>query len=209
MRKHSWDGGGLQIPMNRFTVLTSIILPLPIDNIDTDRIIPARYLKAVKLEGLGTVLFYDLRYDEQGKKKDSIFWHPRYKKAAILLTGKNFGIGSSREHAVWALADYGFKVIIASSFGDIFYQNALKNGLLVIRLKRPEIELLFQLVKKQPEVKITVDLANQKISVEKIKLKFHFDVAPFIRSLLVSGIDELGFLLSLDKKIAAFEALKK
>lgn len=191
--------------MKEFTILTATALPLRADNIDTDQIIPAKFLKAVKREGFGDKLFYFWRFEKSGKlKKDSIFNDTRYKGAKILLTGENFGVGSSREHAVWAIYDYGFRAVIAASFGDIFYNNALKNGLLAVKLKKREVNTLLRLVEKDPKIKITINLPDQYVSTSKGG-GFFFEIDSFRKNLLIRGLDEFGYLLNLDKKITEFE----
>lgn len=191
--------------MNKFTKITSIVIPLEIEDVDTDQIIPARFLKAVNREEFGAKLFYNWRYDEMGKpKKDFLFNQPFYKKAQILLVGKNFGIGSSREHAVWALVDWGIRVIIGSSFGDIFYQNSLKNGLLIIKLRPDEVEQIFNLIKSFPKQKITIDLINQQVIYKKGEF-FNFEIDPYRKKCLTEGIDDLGYLLAKETEIKRFE----
>ncbi len=191
--------------MREFTVFTSTVLPLTIDNIDTDQIVPARFLRAVSREGFGEKFFYDWRFDQHGKpKEESVFHNPLYKHAKILLAGKNFGVGSSREHAVWAVADYGFRVVIASSFGDIFYNNALKNGLLAIKVSLKDNAALFGLVGKNPMLTLTIDLPNQIIQASEGG-SFFFDIDAFRKSCLVKGVDEFGYLLNLEQKITEYE----
>lgn len=190
--------------MKQFTTLTSTALPLKLDSIDTDQIVPARFLKAITREGFGDKLFRDWRFDKNDKPTDFILNDPKYKDAKILLAAKDFGTGSSREHAAWAILDYGFHAVIAESFGDIFYNNSLKNGLLVVRLKEAEIHALHELLKKNHLEKITIDLPNQRVTTES-GLGFSFDIDPFRKTCLVKGVDDLGYLLALDKEITAFE----
>lgn len=190
--------------MKEFTVFASTVLPLRTDNIDTDQIIPARFLKAVGREGFGENLFRDWRFDENGESKDSVFSDPRYKNAQVLLAGENFGVGSSREHAVWAIKDYGFRVVISSAFGDIFYNNALKNGLLTIKLKPDEIAKLFDAVEKDSNLILTVNLPEQTVTTNE-NHRFSFLIDAFRKSCLIKGVDDLGYLLDLDKEITEFE----
>lgn len=194
--------------MKEFTLFTSTVLPLKVDNIDTDQIIPARFLKSVGREGFGDKLFHDWRFDENGKNKDSVFFDPRFKNAQILLAGNNFGVGSSREHAVWAIKDYGFRVVISSAFGDIFYNNALKNGLLTIQLKPNEIDKLFQAVEKDTHLILTISLPDQTVATNKNHM-FSFPIDPFRKACLIKGVDDLGYLLDLDKEITEFEMSHK
>lgn len=191
--------------MKEFTVLSSTALPLKIDNIDTDQIIPARFLKAVSQEGFGEKLFYDWRFDADGKPKtDIVFADSRYKTAKILIARGNFGVGSSREHAAWAIKEYGFRVVLAASFGDIFYTNALKNGLLVVKLPLSNIDRLFIAVEKNPLLVLTIDLPHQQVTVGNNQT-FAFQIDPFRKTCLIKGIDDIGYLLNLDKEITEFE----
>ncbi len=188
--------------MTKFTPFESRLVPLPIDNIDTDQIIPARFLKTISKDGLGDQLFYDWRYDAQGKPKpDFILNTPEAKACKILLAGDNFGCGSSREHAPWALTQYGFRAVISTSFADIFRQNSLKNSLLPIVVPRDVHAELF----KNPNAAIKVDLASQTLTLASGRT-VEFPVDSFARHCLLEGIDELGYILQQDAAIAAFEA---
>lgn len=193
--------------MKKFTTLTSTCLVIRAENIDTDQIVPARFLKITSREGFGKYLFYDWRFDEKGRPKESNqFNGSNHQTTKILVAGNNFGCGSSREHAVWALQDYGFKVIISSSFGDIFYNNALKNGLLPVIVKPPELNKLFQIIEKHPQTKITIDLEIQRVIVTPgQKLKFNFPIGSFHKTCLLKGVDELGYILSFEKRIKEYE----
>ena len=152
--------------MQKFVKIISACFPIREENIDTDQIVPARFLKMTTREGWGKYLFHDWRFDKNGKKKkNSLFDEFKYRGAKILVAGNNFGCGSSREHAAWAILDYGFRVVISSSFGDIFYNNCLKNGLLPLVLKQKELEELFKIIEKNPKTEVTVDLERQKVSV--------------------------------------------
>ncbi|MDT7895970.1 MAG: 3-isopropylmalate dehydratase small subunit [Desulfurococcales archaeon] len=177
------------------TVIEGKVAPLPIENIDTDQIIPAQFLKITKREGLGKYLFYRWRYDEQGRPKDGfILDDPKYSGASILVTGRNFGIGSSREHAVWALIDYGIKAIIAPSFGDIFYENAARNGLVCVKV-REEIakEIIEEALKR--EVYARIDLENKTLSY--LGKNIGFEIEESVRKRLMLGLDDVGLTLEL------------
>lgn len=177
---------------------------LPISNIDTDMIIPKQYLKTIKRTGLGSYLFAEMRYDEANKPKtDFILNQPDFKNAEILLTEENFGCGSSREHAVWSLIDFGITVVIAPSFADIFYSNCFKNGLLPITLSKADIQ---QLIAKKNNL-VTVNLEDQLIRVESLEIPFSIDA--WRRETLLKGLDEIGETLSYEKEITAFETKQK
>ena len=191
--------------MAEFITLTSRIVPLPIENIDTDQIIPARFLKAIDKKGMGDALFADWRYDPDGKPNpDFVLNNPQYQGTQILLAGDNFGCGSSREHAAWALTGYGFRVIISSSFADIFRNNALKNGLLPIIVERDLHQQLFMLVENNPEAEITIDLPKQVVTLPN-STTFNFPIDPFYKQCLLKGIDQLGYIMSFEDEINAFE----
>ncbi|HEV2447698.1 MAG TPA: 3-isopropylmalate dehydratase small subunit [Candidatus Sulfopaludibacter sp.] len=188
--------------MTKFTAFESRMVPLPIDNIDTDQIIPARFLKTISKDGLGDQLFYDWRYDADGKPKpDFILNTPAAKSAKILLAGDNFGCGSSREHAPWALTQYGFRAVISTSFADIFRQNSLKNSLLPIVVPRDVHAELFA----TPDAAVKVELASQTLTLPGGRA-VEFPVDSFAKHCLLEGIDELGFILQQAPAIAAFEA---
>ena len=192
--------------MKKFTAFQSRLVALPIDNIDTDQIIPARFLKTISKEGLGDQLFCDWRYDAAGAPKpDFILNRPEAKGAQILLAGDNFGCGSSREHAPWALTQYGFRAVVSTSFADIFRQNSLKNSLLPIVVPRGAHAELFSLVAKDPEMKVTVDLAAQKLTLAGGR-QIDFPVDSFAKQCLLEGVDELGYILMQEASIAAYEA---
>src|SRR5579871_931926 len=188
--------------MIKFTPFESRLVALPIDNIDTDQIIPARFLKTISKDGLGDQLFYDWRYDAEGKQKpDFILNTPAAKSAKILLAGDNFGCGSSREHAPWALTQYGFRAVISTSFADIFKQNSLKNSLLPIVVSRDVHAVLFS----KPDAAVSVDLAAQTLTLPDGRA-VSFPVDAFAKHCLLEGIDELGYILHQEPAIAAFEA---
>jgi len=188
--------------MTKFTAFASGTVPLPIDNIDTDQIIPARFLKTISKDGLGDQLFYDWRYDAEGKPKpDFILNTPAAREAKILLAGDNFGCGSSREHAPWALTQYGFRAVISTSFADIFRQNSLKNSLLPIVVPRDVHAALFA----DPDATLKVDLASQTLTLLDGRA-VEFPVDSFAKHCLLEGIDELGFILQQAPAIATYEA---
>ena len=192
--------------MTKFNSFSSRVIWMPINNIDTDQIIPARFLKTISKEGLGDQLFYDWRYDAQGQPKaDFVLNHPLAKGVQILLAGANFGCGSSREHAPWALLQYGFRAVISTSFADIFKQNALKNALLPIVVSRDVHGFLTQMAAENPMLKLRVDLEKQKLYLPSGQ-GIGFTVDPFSRHCLLEGIDELGYVLQQEAAIAAHEA---
>ena len=189
--------------MKPFTKFESRLVPLPIDNVDTDQIIPARFLKTISKEGLGDQLFCDWRYDAQGRPKpDFILNQPRARGAEILLAGDNFGCGSSREHAPWALTQFGFRAVVSTSFADIFRQNALKNSLLPIVVPREIHAELFALA---PEAILGVDLAAQTLPLPDGRA-IEFPVDSFAKHCLLEGVDELGYILQQETAIANYEA---
>jgi len=184
----------------------SRLVPLPINNVDTDQIIPARFLKTISKQGLDQQLFYDWRYDAQGNPKpDFILNQARWRGAHILLAGDNFGCGSSREHAPWALTQFGFRAVISTSFADIFKQNSLKNALLPIVVPAEAHAALFALVGRDPQAEVSVDLASQTVTLPDGS-KVEFPVDPFSKHCLLEGVDELGYILKNEAAIAAYEA---
>ncbi|HAT6902724.1 TPA: 3-isopropylmalate dehydratase small subunit [Legionella pneumophila] len=190
--------------MQAFKTITGVMAYLPISNIDTDMIIPKQYLKTIKRTGLGSYLFAEMRYDETNKPKtDFILNQPDFKNAKILLTEENFGCGSSREHAVWSLIDFGITVVIAPSFADIFYSNCFKNGMLPITLSKADIQ---QLIAQKNNL-VTVNLEDQLIRVESLEIPFSIDA--WRRETLLKGLDEIGETLSYEKEITAFETKQK
>ena len=191
--------------MKPFTKFTSRLVPLPIDNIDTDQIIPARFLKVTSKEGLADALFCDWRYDAEGRPKpDFILNQPRGKAGQILLAGDNFGCGSSREHAPWALTQYGFRAVVTTSFADIFRQNALKNALLPVIVSRDVHAELFGL---DPEAEVTIDLAARTLTLPDGRA-VEFPIDAFAQRCLLDGVDELGYILQREPAIAAYEAAR-
>lgn len=192
--------------MEKFITLQSKAVPLPVENIDTDQIIPARFLKVTNKIGFGNNLFRDWRYDDANKPIASFVLNNNTYSGKILVAGDNFGCGSSREHAAWALSDYGFKVIVSSYFADIFKGNALNNGLLPIQVSPEFLKEVLGLVVKKPATKIIVDLENQTIQVEGIGLKESFEIDPYKKLCMINGYDDIDFLVSNKDKIEAFEA---
>jgi|SRR6185295_13834140 3-isopropylmalate/(R)-2-methylmalate dehydratase small subunit len=192
--------------MKPFTNFESRIVVLPINDVDTDQIIPARFLKTTSKEGLDKQLFYDWRYDGQGRPKpEFILNRPEARDAEILLAGDNFGCGSSREHAPWALTQFGFRAVISTSFADIFRGNALKNSLLPIVVPHDVHQQLLDTVSKNPAVKIRIDLPGQKVTLPDGRA-VEFPVDRFSKQCLIDGVDELGYILKRDQAIAAFES---
>jgi 3-isopropylmalate/(R)-2-methylmalate dehydratase small subunit len=189
--------------MEKFIVLEGLAAPLPLMNIDTDMIIPKQFLKTIKRTGLGKSLFYEMRYDVNGNIiEDFILNQPEYSSAKILITGDNFGCGSSREHAPWALRDFGIKCIIATSFADIFYNNCFKNGILPLKLEHKAVEELTEIA-KDPQNNFTIDLPKQEVRAgNKI---YKFDLDGFRKKCLIEGLDDIGLTLQKSQKIDQFE----
>ena len=191
--------------MNPFTTLTATAVPLRAENVDTDQIIPARYLTAVTKAGMGEGLFAAWRYGPTGDlNHDFVLNQPQYAGAEILIAGRNFGSGSSREHAVWALTDYGFRTVITPGFADIFYNNALKNGLLPIPLPEDTVNLLLDLVEEQPDTRILIDLPAQLVILPDGQ-QASFEIDAYRKQCLLEGLDDLGYLLAQDEAITAYE----
>ena len=191
--------------MNSFTQVTGIVASLDRINVDTDQIIPKQFLKRIERTGYGQFLFFDWRLAEDGSLNPEFELNaPRFEGASILLTRDNFGCGSSREHAPWALSDYGFRSIVAPSFADIFYNNCFKNGILPVTLSEEQVEELFQLVQASPGYQLTVDLESQSISDDS-GLEYSFEVDPFRRNCLLKGLDDIGLTLGHEEKIQAYE----
>ncbi|MAQ37568.1 3-isopropylmalate dehydratase small subunit [Thioclava sediminum] len=191
--------------MEKFEKVTGIAAPMPLVNIDTDMIIPKGFLKTIKRTGLGVHAFDEMRYDRQGNENpDFVLNKPQYREAQILVVGDNFGCGSSREHAPWALADFGIKVIVSTSFADIFYNNSFKNGMLPIVLPQEQVDMLMKDAEKGSNARMTVDLENQEITTsegETIK----FDVDAFKKHCLLEGLDDIGLTLEKAAAIDTFE----
>ena len=190
--------------MAQFTKLTSRVMSLPVNDIDTDQIIPAQFLKVTDKNGLADALFYNWRYnDDKSPKADFVLNKPESAGCQILLAGDNFGCGSSREHAPWALTSYGFRAVISTSFADIFRNNSLKNGLIPIIVDEATHKMLFDYVEEVPNAEFTVDLESQTLSFLNGSVQFPID--PFNKTCLLNGTDELGYIMSFEKEIAAFE----
>ncbi|HEU5203815.1 MAG TPA: 3-isopropylmalate dehydratase small subunit [Candidatus Limnocylindrales bacterium] len=190
-----------------FTTFTSTVIPLPAENVDTDQVVPARYLKVTDKAGLAEALFRDWRFNEDGSLKEPRFIldQPEMAGRQILLAGDNFGAGSSREHAPWALTAWGIRAILSTSFADIFRSNSLKNGLLPIAVEAERHRQLFDLVRDRPDAELTVDLDAQVVHLPGDE-DLPFEVDPFAKQMLLAGTDELGYLLGKDAEIAAWEA---
>lgn len=191
--------------MDALTTLTATCLPFLKDDLDTDQIIPARFLTGTVKTGLGAKMFYDWRYDDAGQiRPDSLFDSPRYAGSRILVAGHNFGCGSSREHAPWSLKDFGFRAIIAVSFADIFYNNALKNFLLPVALPEPVVSELARAVQENPQALVTIDLPAQTVTLPDDSLH-GFDINPFRKKCLMEGLDDIAYVMSHLPEIEAFE----
>ena len=192
--------------MNKFITLTSTIVPLSIENVDTDQIIPARFLKATDKNGFGDNLFADWRYNKDGSPKtDFVLNNPTYKEAQILVAGKNFGSGSSREHAAWAIAGYGFKVVVSSFFADIFRNNAMNNFVLPVVVSEAFLAEIFDSVNADAKTTLTVDLENQKITNNATGKSEHFAINSYKKECFLQGFDDIDYLLSKKDMIEKFE----
>ena len=190
--------------MAQFTKLTSRVIALSANDVDTDQIIPAQFLKVTDKHGLADALFYHWRYnDDKSPRQDFVLNKHESKGAQILLAGDNFGCGSSREHAPWALTSYGFRAVISTSFADIFRNNSLKNGLIPIIVDEETHKMLFDLVEEVPQMEVAVDLESQTLSFPGGTV--HFPIDPFNKTCLLNGVDELGYILGFENEIAAFE----
>ena len=195
--------------MEKFKNILSRATPIPIENIDTDQIIPARFLKAISREGFGENLFRDWRYDNMNNPLPDFILNQVDKKNKILIAGRNFGCGSSREHAAWAIYDFGFRVVVSSFFADIFTNNALNNGLLTIKLNEKSLNKIFDLIKKDEKTEFNVDLENQFFSTNNGSFKESFDINSFNKTCLINGYDNIDYLNSNKESILKFEKLKK
>ena len=191
--------------MEKFSKLLSSAIPLIQENVDTDQIIPARFLKATSREGFGEHLFKDWRFDEHGEPKSNFILNDPVYSGSILVAGENFGCGSSREHAAWALVDYGFKAVISSYFADIFKGNALNNGLLPVQVSSNTLRELLEAVQLDPMTLIEIDLKAQLLCVDEIGILEHFEINLYKKTCLLNGYDDIDFLLSQKEKISAFE----
>lgn len=190
----------------KFSILTDSCIPLPLENIDTDQIVPARFLKATTREGFGDFLFRDWRFDKEGNKIESfVMNNPKY-SGKILVAGKNFGCGSSREHAAWAIADYGFRVVVSSFFADIHKNNELNNFVLPVVVSEEFLKELFESIEKNPATQVTVDLPQQTITNNATGKSEQFEINGYKKHCLMNGLDDIDFLLSNKEKIEAWEA---
>ena len=191
--------------MEKFTKLRAVAAPLPMVNVDTDKIIPKQFLKTIKRTGLSKGLFYELRFDEAGRPKEGfVLDQPAYREAKILVAGANFGCGSSREHAPWALLDFGIRCVIAPSFADIFYNNCFKNGILPIALPQEQVDLLMDDAERGSNAVVSVDLESQTITGPDGG-ELHFEIDPFRRHCLLNGLDDIGLTLEKQAAIDSFE----
>jgi 3-isopropylmalate/(R)-2-methylmalate dehydratase small subunit len=192
--------------MKPFTIHRGRVAPLDRVNVDTDQIIPKQFLKRIEKTGFGQFLFYDWRFGADGKKNPEFVLHePRYEGASVLVAGKNFGCGSSREHAVWALADFGFRAVISSSFADIFANNSTKNGFLTVRLSDDEVATLMKRARESHDYQVTVDLEKCEVRDDQ-GLRAQFPMDEFVRHCLLNGLDDIGLTLQHEAEIAAYEA---
>ena len=189
----------------KFTTLRSTVVPLPIENIDTDQIIPARFLKATTREGFGENLFRDWRYDKDGNPKPDFVMNSPIYKGEILVAGKNFGCGSSREHAAWAIDGAGFRAVVSSFFADIFRNNALNNGLLPVVVSEQMLAEIFAAAEKDAGMQLYIDLPAQTIEIVGTEMKERFEIAPYKKQCLMSGYDDVDFLVSIRTEIESFE----
>lgn len=195
--------------MEKFIDLKSTAIPLPIEDIDTDQIIPARFLKATTRAGFGENLFRDWRYNREGQINNQFVLNNPIYHGKILVSGKNFGCGSSREHAAWALYDYGFRVVVSSFFADIFKNNALNNGLLPITVTPEKLHQIFSLIENDPNTNFSINLASQTFSQPKSGIEISFDIDPFKKMCLTKGMDTIDYLISQKESITQFEANHK
>lgn len=191
--------------MEKFNTVVSTVVPLPISDVDTDQIIPARFLKATTREGFGDNLFRDWRYDTDGNPKADFVLNNSEYSGEILVAGKNFGSGSSREHAAWAIYDYGFKVVVSSFFADIFKNNSLNNGLLPVQVSEEFLESIFEKVEADKSTKLKVDLVAQTISIEGTDLSESFEIGSYKKTCLLNGYDDIDYILDNKDKILEYE----
>lgn len=191
--------------IDKFVTVESSCVPLPIENVDTDQIIPARFLKATTKEGFGDNLFRDWRYDKAGNPKEDFVLNQSTYSGEILVAGKNFGSGSSREHAAWAVYGYGFKVVVSSFFADIFKNNALNNGLLPVQVSDDFLDKLFVEIEKDPKTIVKVDLENETISIPSENVSEKFEINAYKKECLINGYDDIDYLISIKDKIEAWE----
>jgi len=197
------------MPKVKFEILETTCVPLPFENVDTDQIIPARFLSSTSREGFGENLFRDWRYDKSGKTNDDFILNNSKYSGKVLIAGKNFGCGSSREHAVWAIADYGFRVVVSSFFADIFRNNSLNNSLLPIVVPDKFLRDLLDLVQKKPETKVKIDLEQQLFTVLPGEESIRFEINPYKKECLLKGFDDIDYLLGIKDLITSFENKKR
>jgi 3-isopropylmalate/(R)-2-methylmalate dehydratase small subunit len=196
------------MPIDKFITLEATCVPLPIENVDTDQIIPARFLKATSRKGFGDNLFRDWRFTKENKpKEDFVLNNPAY-SGSVLVGGKNFGSGSSREHAAWAIYDYGFKVVVSSFFADIFKNNSLNIGLLPVQVSEKFLKNLFSEIEKDPKTKVKIDLENQEITILSTNEKENFEINVYKKNCLINGYDDIDYLLSIQNKVEQFESTR-
>ena len=188
----------------KFNILKSTAVPLPIENIDTDQIIPARFLKATERVGFGDNLFRDWRYDSEGNLNENFVLNNSIYRGKILLAGKNFGSGSSREHAAWAIYDYGFRCVISSFFADIFKNNCLNIGVLPLRVVQDDLDHILELVFQNPSIEITVDLLNQKLLIDEKEFERYFEINSHKKNNLMNGLDDIDYLTNMKDEIINF-----
>jgi 3-isopropylmalate/(R)-2-methylmalate dehydratase small subunit len=193
------------MPVEKFSTIISTCVSLPIENVDTDQIIPARFLKATSRQGFGENLFRDWRYDKNNQPKPDFVLNQKTWQGSILVAGKNFGSGSSREHAAWAIYDYGFRVVVSSFFADIFKNNALNNGLLPVQVSEEFLLALLKEIQAKPDTEVKVDLEKQVITLLSTDIKESFDINPYKKTCLLNGYDDIDYLLSIKEKIEKFE----
>ena len=191
--------------IEKFTTLTSSVVPIKIENIDTDQIIPARFLKATTREGFGDNLFRDWRYDKEGNKRADFVMNSATYGGEILVAGKNFGCGSSREHAAWAIAGAGFRAVVSSFFADIFRNNALNNGLLPVTVSEEMLAEIFSTAEKDPKAELKIDLEAQSIEIVGTTHKESFEISPYKKECLKNGYDDVGYLVSIRNEVEQFE----
>jgi len=196
------------MPIEKFSTIVSACVPLPIENVDTDQIIPARFLKATSRKGFGENLFRDWRYDRNDLPKEDFVLNQKTWSGSILVAGKNFGSGSSREHAAWAIYDYGFRVVVSSFFADIFKNNALNNGLLPVQVSEGFLAALLKEIQENPVSQVKVDLEKQVITLLSTGASEKFDINSYKKKCLLNGYDDIDYLLSIGDKIKDYEKLK-
>jgi len=196
------------MPIEKFSTIVSACVPLPIENVDTDQIIPARFLKATSRKGFGENLFRDWRYDRNDRPKEDFVLNQKTWSGSILVAGKNFGSGSSREHAAWAIYDYGFRVVVSSFFADIFKNNALNNGLLPVQVSEGFLAALLKEIQEKPVSQVKVDLEKQVITLLSTGASEKFDINSYKKKCLLIGYDDIDYLLSIGDKIKDYEKLK-